>query len=269
MVSDTLSSGLQQYRIGPKLRALRLRKKLGLVELGRHTGLSPAMLSKIERGLVFPTLPTLLRIALVFGVGLEHFFTEPAGRPRVAVVRKRDRLLLPRSTGRGPAGLSLREPRLPRHRAQDRSLLCGVPARRACVRAAPARRRRADLRPARHARRDRRRGGDRSRPWRRHVLRLRRPPQLPPPRPLELRSHRGRRAMTRRRKGPRLDVTPPPPAGHRARAAARRRRASAAALPAPRAGSARCGSSRSWRCPPAFPRRRSRRRRRRLRGRGR
>jgi transcriptional regulator with XRE-family HTH domain len=44
MVSDTLSAGLRQYRIGPKLRALRLRKKLGLVELARHTGLSPAML---------------------------------------------------------------------------------------------------------------------------------------------------------------------------------------------------------------------------------
>lgn len=102
MVSDTLSSGLRHYRIGPKLRTLRLRKKLGLVELGRHTGLSPAMLSKIERGLVFPTLPTLLRISLVFGVGLEHFFTEPAGRPRVAVVRKRDRLLLPDRPGAGP-----------------------------------------------------------------------------------------------------------------------------------------------------------------------
>ena len=102
MVSDTLSAGLQQYRIGPKLRALRLGKKLGLVELGRHTGLSPAMLSKIERGLVFPTLPTLLRIALVFGVGLEHFFAEDSGRPRVAVVRKADRLRLPDRPGAEP-----------------------------------------------------------------------------------------------------------------------------------------------------------------------
>lgn len=102
MVSDTLSAGLQQYRIGPKLRALRLRKKLGLVELGRHTGLSPAMLSKIERGLLFPTLPTLLRIALVFGVGLEHFFTEESGRPRVAVIRKEDRLRLPDRPGADP-----------------------------------------------------------------------------------------------------------------------------------------------------------------------
>jgi transcriptional regulator with XRE-family HTH domain len=102
MISDTLSAGLQQYRIGPKMRALRLRKKLGLVELGRHSGLSPAMLSKIERGVLFPTLPTLLRIALVFGVGLEHFFTEPAGRPRVAVVRKTERLLLPERPGADP-----------------------------------------------------------------------------------------------------------------------------------------------------------------------
>jgi transcriptional regulator with XRE-family HTH domain len=106
MVSDTLSAGLRQYRIGSKLRALRLRKKLGLVELGRHTGLSPAMLSKIERGVLFPTLPTLLRIALVFGVGLEHFFSEEAGGPRVAVVRKRDRLRLPdRPGGEPPAYL--------------------------------------------------------------------------------------------------------------------------------------------------------------------
>jgi transcriptional regulator with XRE-family HTH domain len=99
MISDTLSSGLQQYGIGTKLRMLRLRKKLGLVELGRHTGLSAAMLSKIERGLLFPTLPTLLRIALVFGVGLEFFFSQDTSRPRVAVIRKRDRLLLPDRPG--------------------------------------------------------------------------------------------------------------------------------------------------------------------------
>ena len=98
MISDTLSAGLQQYGIGTKLRRLRLRKKLGLVELGRHTGMSAAMLSKIERGLLFPTLPTLLRIALVFGVGLD-FFSQEASRPRVAVIRKRDRLLLPDRPG--------------------------------------------------------------------------------------------------------------------------------------------------------------------------
>ncbi|TIV03878.1 MAG: helix-turn-helix transcriptional regulator, partial [Mesorhizobium sp.] len=71
MLSDTLSNELQRYAIGPRIKALRLRKKLGLVQLAGHTGLSPAMLSKIERGQMFPTLPTLLRIAMVFGVGLD------------------------------------------------------------------------------------------------------------------------------------------------------------------------------------------------------
>jgi transcriptional regulator with XRE-family HTH domain len=98
MLSETLTAGLEQYRIGPKIRALRLSKKLGLVQLGEHTGLSPAMLSKIERGQLFPTLPTLLRIALVFGVGLEHFFLEEE-RPAVAVVRKCARLRLPDLSG--------------------------------------------------------------------------------------------------------------------------------------------------------------------------
>lgn len=95
MLSDTLASGLEAYRIGPKIRALRLRKKLGLVQLGKHTGLSPGLLSKIERGQLFPTLPTLLRIALVFGVGLEHFFVPGADRPPAVLVRKAERLRLP------------------------------------------------------------------------------------------------------------------------------------------------------------------------------
>jgi transcriptional regulator with XRE-family HTH domain len=100
MLSETLTSSLKRYAIGPKVRRLRLRKKLGLVQLGDHTGLSPAMLSKIERGHLFPTLPTLLRIALVFGVGLDHFFREDRERPVHAVVRKADRIRLPDKAGR-------------------------------------------------------------------------------------------------------------------------------------------------------------------------
>ena len=91
MVSTTLTRGLHEYAVGPKLRALRLRKKMGLVELGRHTGLSAAMISKVERGVLFPTLPTLLRIALVFGVGLDHFFTASAARKSAGIVRRAER----------------------------------------------------------------------------------------------------------------------------------------------------------------------------------
>jgi transcriptional regulator with XRE-family HTH domain len=94
MLSPTLQEGLKAYGIGPKVRAIRLKKKMGLVELGRHTGLSPAMLSKIERGQLFPTLPTLLRIALVFSVGLDYFF---AGNQKavVGVVRRQERMRFP------------------------------------------------------------------------------------------------------------------------------------------------------------------------------
>src|SRR6187455_3692998 len=100
MLSKTLQDGLNDYGIGAKIRALRLKRKIGLVDLGKHTGLSPAMLSKIERGHLFPTLPTLLRIALVFGVGLDHFFREDSDRPVHALVRKADRIGLPEKAGR-------------------------------------------------------------------------------------------------------------------------------------------------------------------------
>jgi transcriptional regulator with XRE-family HTH domain len=100
MLSQTLKSGLSSYQIGSKIRSLRTAKGLGLAQLGEHCGLSPAMLSKIERGVLFPTLPTLLRIALVFGVGLDHFFSAREERPTVTVVRKKDRVRLPDAPGR-------------------------------------------------------------------------------------------------------------------------------------------------------------------------
>ena len=91
MTSPLLARGLKSYDIAGRLRGLRLRKKMRLVELARHTGLSAAMLSKLERGQLFPTLPTLLRIALVFGVGLDHFFSAGASRKSLGIVRRRER----------------------------------------------------------------------------------------------------------------------------------------------------------------------------------
>lgn len=102
MVSETLATELERYRIGPRIRALRLKKKLGLAQLGEHTGLSTAMLSKIERSQLFPTLPTLLRIAMVFGVGLDHFFVEDSTQPLVKVVRADQRMRLPTPPGEAP-----------------------------------------------------------------------------------------------------------------------------------------------------------------------
>jgi transcriptional regulator with XRE-family HTH domain len=99
MLSPTLKDGLKSYAIGPKVRAIRLKKKLGLVELGRHTGLSPAMLSKIERGQLFPTLPTLLRIAMVFSVGLDYFFATEKEKPVIGIARHGERMRFPEKAG--------------------------------------------------------------------------------------------------------------------------------------------------------------------------
>lgn len=90
-ISDTLRAELAQYLIGQKLRALRLRRSMGLTQLGQRTGLSPALLSKIENGKLVPTIPTLLRIATVFDVTLDHFFQNEHRRRIISVTRKRER----------------------------------------------------------------------------------------------------------------------------------------------------------------------------------
>src|SRR6202162_6011017 len=98
-MTDSISDGLGPYSIGENLRSLRLRKSMGLVELGKHTGLSAGLLSKLERGKLFPTLPTLLRIAMVFGVGLDYFFTDERKRRVVGVVRRGERIRFPERPG--------------------------------------------------------------------------------------------------------------------------------------------------------------------------
>lgn len=95
MLSSTLEEGLRDYEIGEKVRALRLKKKMALVELGKHTGLSAALLSKIERSNIYPPLPTLLRIAMVFGVGLDYFFRDDSKRQVASIVRRAERRSFP------------------------------------------------------------------------------------------------------------------------------------------------------------------------------
>lgn len=93
--AETIHRVLSAYHLGRKLRQLRLRKKLGLVELGRHTGLSASMLSQLENGKLIPTLPTLARIAMVFDVGLDFFFSGRENLRPFHHVRAEDRIRFP------------------------------------------------------------------------------------------------------------------------------------------------------------------------------
>jgi len=92
---DVLRQAIAAYGLGEKLRRLRLRKKISLADLGLHTGLSASLLSQLENGKLVPTLPTLVRIAMVFDVGLDYFFSTTRDEKLFCVVRARDRIRLP------------------------------------------------------------------------------------------------------------------------------------------------------------------------------
>ena len=92
---ETIRRVLSSYELGPKLRQLRLRKKIGLKDLGAHTGLSASLLSQLENGKLVPTLPTLARIAMVFDVSLEHFFSDRHPKRLFALVRAGERIRFP------------------------------------------------------------------------------------------------------------------------------------------------------------------------------
>ncbi len=92
---ETISRVLSSYDLGRKLRQLRMRKKIALSDLGKHTGLSASMLSQLENGKLIPTLPTLARIAMVFDVSLDHFFGNKRRRGVFTVVRSTDRIRFP------------------------------------------------------------------------------------------------------------------------------------------------------------------------------
>jgi len=75
---------------------------MGLVDLGRHTGLSASFLSQLETGRVVPTLRNLARIAMVFSKDLSYFF-DPEPRTLFRVHRRGERVRLPQSGVDDPA----------------------------------------------------------------------------------------------------------------------------------------------------------------------
>src|SRR5208282_3990936 len=94
--TETTERFIEEKHIGERIRRLRLKKSMGLVDLGRHTGLSASFLSQLETGRVVPTLRNLARIAMVFSKDLSYFFeTEPHSVFRVH--RRKDRVRLPQT----------------------------------------------------------------------------------------------------------------------------------------------------------------------------
>lgn len=93
---ESAEAFIGEKKIGERIKRLRLKKSMGLVELGKHTGLSASFLSQLETGRVVPTLRNLARIAMVFSKDLSYFF-DPEPHTLFRVHKKTERVRLPQS----------------------------------------------------------------------------------------------------------------------------------------------------------------------------
>ena len=85
--SAVLSTGLRIDALGEAIRQERLRRKITLDDLARHSGVSRSMLSAVERSEKIPSILVLDRIATGLGTSIARLVGEER-RERVIVLRR-------------------------------------------------------------------------------------------------------------------------------------------------------------------------------------
>jgi transcriptional regulator with XRE-family HTH domain len=83
---------LKKLGIGKKIKALRENCGLNPDEVAESAGITRILLSQIEADAVPPMLATLLNIAKVLKVGIDHFFTESTTMEKLEFVPASRRL---------------------------------------------------------------------------------------------------------------------------------------------------------------------------------
>jgi transcriptional regulator with XRE-family HTH domain len=96
---------IESNSVGARIKQLRLKRSMGLVELGTKTGLSASFLSQLETGRVVPTLRNLARLSLVFNKDLSYFF-QPEQHSFFRLQRKKDRVRIPQPRAVNPSHLA-------------------------------------------------------------------------------------------------------------------------------------------------------------------
>jgi transcriptional regulator with XRE-family HTH domain len=86
-------------RLGERVRELRRGRGLTLEELAEHSGVSRAMISKLERGEKNPTLVVAAKLAEGFGVTLSQLVGMEERREVVVVPRERRMVMRDPETG--------------------------------------------------------------------------------------------------------------------------------------------------------------------------
>src|ERR671936_2812614 len=72
--SNAAASRARASNIGPKLRQARERKGMTVRGLARYVGVSPSLVSQIERGRVMPSVGTLYSISNELGLVVDDLF---------------------------------------------------------------------------------------------------------------------------------------------------------------------------------------------------
>lgn len=91
-VSETTASTLAA--IGLRIRATRQRQGMTLQKLGEESGLSPSMLSLVERGRASPSIGSLIVISNALGVTMSDLVTGDATPDSDPVVRVEDQQIV-------------------------------------------------------------------------------------------------------------------------------------------------------------------------------
>src|SRR5918998_6775550 len=94
-VAEAVSAG----RLGSRVKELRKRRGMTLEALAERSGVSRAMLSKLERGEKNPTLVVAARIAEGFGVTLSGLLGTEERREVIVVPRERRMVMKDPETG--------------------------------------------------------------------------------------------------------------------------------------------------------------------------
>jgi transcriptional regulator with XRE-family HTH domain len=98
--TELREAAAEEFRIGSKIKSLRLSRKKTLQEVADETGFSPALISQVENNNVSPPIATLSRIAKVLGVRVGYFFKDEGPEEAYEVVRKGERPAITRVISR-------------------------------------------------------------------------------------------------------------------------------------------------------------------------
>jgi transcriptional regulator with XRE-family HTH domain/KaiC/GvpD/RAD55 family RecA-like ATPase len=76
--------------LGRRIKELRTKRGLSQTEVARSIGVTPSTISQVENGLIYPSLPALMKIAEILNVSVASFFREIDAPRQPPVFRPED-----------------------------------------------------------------------------------------------------------------------------------------------------------------------------------